>query len=63
VTVTRVAAAVKTGDDQEDIGFAEEEERIGESLRLAGGLSGCSRAMLGIGLRLVSLNEHDHSGH
>ena len=31
--MARVAAAVKTGDDQEGIGFDEEEERVGESLR------------------------------
>jgi hypothetical protein len=31
--VARVAAAVKTGDDQEGIGFDEEEERVGELLR------------------------------
>jgi hypothetical protein len=38
--VARVAAAVKTGDDQEGIGFDEEEERAGKLLR-AGPAESC----------------------
>jgi hypothetical protein len=40
--VARVAAAVKTGDDQEVVGFDKEEERVGKSLRTGsteGGIS------------------------
>jgi hypothetical protein len=32
--VTRIAAAVKTGNDQEGIGFDEKKERVGSSARL-----------------------------
>ena len=32
--VARIAAAVKTGNDQEGIGFDEKKERVGSSVRL-----------------------------